>query len=250
MRALYVALVVAMCTLLDSGPLTAQPNVAGRELVGVVRDAKGIAVAGANVEIPGASARTDSAGAFRMWTSEIDTVTITIRRIGFSAVSALLSARNRQWDTVMVEMDALPQRLAAAEVKAAGATRRNGLRGFEERRTKGSGQYFTREQIVARQSNRTSDVVREARGVQLIRLRSGGFGVRFAMYATSRATCIPMLWLDGARVRDMEIDDIDASEIEAIELYENWSSAPSQFTQGVTLPCGTIVIWSRAPGGG
>jgi hypothetical protein len=216
--------------------------------VGLVRDAKGSALEGAAVEVAGATARTNASGAFRLWTSDIDTVTITIKRLGFSVVSARLSARNRQWDTVVVEMDALPQRLAAAEVKAAGATRRNGLRDFEERRSRGSGQYFTRDEIIARNTIRTSDVVRQARGVQLVRLRAGGFGVRFASFSKSRATCTPMLWLDGQRTRGMEIDDISASDIEALELYESWTNTPSQFSEGTTLPCGTIVVWTRVPG--
>ena len=133
------ALAAAFCLALLAGPASAQPNVAGRELVGLVRDANGAAVEGASVEIPGAAARTDERGAFRLYTSDMDTLTITIRRLGFSVVSALLQSRNRQWDTVVVEMDRLPQRLAAAEVRAAASSRRNGLRDFEERKAQGRG---------------------------------------------------------------------------------------------------------------
>jgi hypothetical protein len=225
-------------------PAGAQPNVAGRELIGVVRDVRGGALEGASVEIPGAAARTDIKGGFRLYTSDLDTLTITIRRIGYSVVSALLRSRNRQWDTVMVEMEELPQRLAAAEVKAATTARRNGLRDFDERRAQGRGQFFDRDQIVARNTLRTSEALRGARGVRLQRLRSGGYGVRFASYAKT-PNCVPNLWLDGQLVRDMEVDDVPANQIEAIELYESWASTPSQFSQGATLPCGTIVIWSR-----
>lgn len=222
----------------------AQPNVTGRELVGIVRDVRGGPLEGASVEIPGAAARTDAKGAFRLYTSDLDTLTITIRRIGYGVVSAVLRSRNRQWDTVMVEMEELPQQLAAAEVKAATATRRNGLREFDERRAQARGQFFDREQIVARNTLRTSEVLRGARGVRLQRLRSGGYGVRFASYAKT-PNCVPNLWLDGQLVRDMEVDDVPANQIEAIELYESWASTPSQFSQGATLPCGTIVVWSR-----
>ena len=222
----------------------AQPNVTGRELVGIVRDVRGGPLEGASVEVPGAAARTDVKGAFRLYTSDLDTLTITIRRIGYGVVSAVLRSRNRQWDTVMVEMEELPQQLAAAEVKAATATRRNGLREFDERRAQARGQFFDREQIVARNSVRTSEVLRGARGVRLQRLRTGGYGVRFASYAKT-PNCVPNLWLDGQLVRDMEVDDVPANQIEAIELYESWASTPSQFSQGATLPCGTIVVWSR-----
>ena len=245
MKPRSAGLALALGVALSATGAAAQPNVAGRELVGLVRDANGAAVEGASVEIPGAAARTDARGAFRLYTSDLDTLTITIRRLGFSVVSALLQSRNRQWDTVVVEMDRLPQRLAAAEVRASTATRRNGLRDFDERKAQGRGQYYTREQIVARNTLRTSDVVRDARGVHLVRLRSGAFGVRFASFANKQPNCVPTLWLDGQRARGMEVDEIPANDIEAMELYESWTVTPSQFAEGTYLPCGTIVIWTR-----
>lgn len=244
MRTTCLTLIAVILGAVARSPAGAQPNVTGRELVGVVRDVRGGPLEGASVEIPGAAARTDARGGFRLYTSDLDTLTITIRRLGFNVASALLRSRNRQWDTVMVEMEELPQRLAAAEVKAAGATRRNGLRDFEERRAQGRGQFFDHDQVAARNTLRTSEVLRGARGVRLQRLRSGGYGVRFATYAKI-PNCVPNLWLDGQLVRDMEVDDVPANQIEAIELYESWASTPSQFSQGPTLPCGTIVIWSR-----
>lgn len=245
MRAVWLPLVLITSLAAAGGALEAQPNVAGRELIGFVRDANGAALEGAAVEIPGLAARTDVRGVFRLYTSDVDTLTITIRRLGYSVVSALLTARNRQWDTVVVEMDRLPQRLAAAEVKAATAARRNGLRDFEERKKEGRGQYFTREQIIARNTMRSSDVVRDARGVRLVKLQRGGFGVRFAAFASRQPNCTPTLWLDGLRARGMEIDDIAATDIEAMELYESWTITPQQFSEGTATPCGTIVIWTR-----
>ena len=186
MKPVALTLAVALCATTLPGSATAQPNVAGRELVGLVRDAGGVGLEGAAVEIPGAAARTDARGAFRLWTSDSDTLTITIRRLGYSVVSALLQSRNQQWDTVVVEMEKLPQRLATAEVKAAVATRRNGLRDLEQRRAQGHGQFYTREQIVARNTIRTSEVLRDARGVRIVKLQRGGSGVRFAAFASTQ----------------------------------------------------------------
>jgi len=244
-RAVSLTLAAILCASPATRALGAQPNVAGRELVGMVRDATGVGLEGASVEVPGAAARTDVRGAFRLYTSDVDTLTITIRRLGYSVVSALIQSRNRQWDTVVVEMERLPQRLAAAQVKAAVTIRRNGLRDFEERRDRGLGQFYTRDQIVARNTLRTSDVLRDARGVRLRQLRAGAYGVRFASFANVRPTCIPTLWLDGQRVIGLEVDDVNAGDIEAIELYESWTSTPQQFSEGGSLPCGTIVIWTR-----
>ena len=245
MKPVALTLAVALCASTLPGSATAQPNVAGRELVGLVRDAGGGGLEGAAVEIPGAAARTDARGSFRLWTSDLDTLTITIRRLGYAVVSAQLQSRNRQWDTVVVEMEKLPQHLATAEVKATVATRRNGLRDFEDRRAKGHGQFYTRQQIQARNTLRTSEVLRDARGVRVVKLQRGGSGVRFAAFANTKGNCTPTLWLDGQRARGMEVDDVNATDIEAIELYENWTSTPAQFSEGTALPCGTIVIWTR-----
>jgi hypothetical protein len=225
---------------------TAQPNVAGRELVGAVRDPGGAPIEGAIIEIHGVSARSDSRGAFRLFTSNVDTVTMGIRRLGYAPVSALLTTRNRQWDTVVVEMDPVPQELAA--VKASAAKARLGLRDFDERRARGAGQFFTRADITARNTARTSDVIRDARGVRLVRLRNGGNGARFAAFSGSRGACAPNLWIDGQLVADAEVDDVPATDLEAIELYENWTSTPHEFSKGSAVPCGTIVLWTRISG--
>jgi hypothetical protein len=242
--------VVVVSTALGATALHAQPNanIAGRELVGIVRDANGVAIDGASVQITGFAARTNERGAFRMWTADIDTVTISIRRLGFSAVSALIATRGAKWDTVVVEMERLPQRLAAAEVKAAAARQRLGLRDFDERRSRGGGQFVTREELVARNVSRPSDVLRERKGVQIVTARGGIHGVRFAQYSIRQPNCTPSLWIDGQLAPGMEVDDIVANDIEAMELYENWSNTPSQFLKGTTLPCGTIVVWTRVPG--
>ena len=222
-------------------------NIAGRELVGFVRDSMGIAIDGAMVEIRGAATRTNDRGAFRLWTGDIDTLTISIRRIGFAAVSALIATRGQRWDTVVVEMDHLPQRLAAADVKAAANRQRLGLRDLEERRAKGLGQFVTRDEIEARNAIHPSDLLREKRGVYFARVRTG-WGLRFAHYAQSNPNCMPSLWIDGQLAPGMEIDELTTNDIEAIELYENWATTPAQFTKGITLPCGTVAVWTRVPG--
>ena len=242
---------VAVCAAIGVTALPAQQppnaNIAGRELVGLVRDSTGTAIEGAMVEIQGVTARTNERGAFRLWTGDIDTLTISIRRIGFAAVSALIATRGQKWDTVVVEMDRLPQRLAAADIKAAANRQRLGLRDLEERRARGLGQFVTRADIAARNAIHPSDVLRNMRGVYFARVRTG-WGLRFAHYAGSNPNCIPSLWIDGQLAPGMEIDELTATDIEAIELYENWSSTPAPFMKGTTLPCGTVVVWTRAPG--
>jgi hypothetical protein len=219
-----------------------------RELVGVVRDGNGAALEGVSVGVQGLTTRTDARGAFRLFTSETDTVTIVLRLVGFDPVDALLTARASQWDTVLVQMDRGAQRLASVNVKEAPSRKALGLRDFAERRARNSGGIFlAREDIIERHATRLSDVLRTRRGIQIVRGR-----VRFvSSMGGSRNACIPDVWLDGQRVKGMEVDDILASDVEAIELYANFSTVPFEFTATgpQSTPCGTIVIWTRIPNG-
>jgi hypothetical protein len=47
----------------------------------------------------------------------------------------------------------------------------------------------------------------------------------------------------------MEIDEIPLNDIEGIELYNGPSTTPAEFWQANGSQCGTIVVWSRLPGG-
>lgn len=231
--------------------MQAQVQAARRELVGVVRDSTGAPIEGATIEIPGAAGRSDARGAFQLWTADIDTLTISIRRLGYAPISAFLTARNRQWDTVAVEMDQTSRRLAAIAVTGATTRGALGLRDFDRRRALGNGVFITRDEIAARNTSRPSDVLQTKRGIRLVRIADGRYGVRFALYGNgNRSQCVPTIWVDGQRAPGMEIDDLTANDIQAMELYETFASTPSQFTSsgGRTPPCGTIVVWTRVPG--
>lgn len=219
-----------------------------RELVGIVRDTRGIGIEGAVVEIPGGSTRTDAKGTFRLFTRAIDTVTISIRRPGFTPIEAVILARDRQWDSLVVELEPLGAQLPAARIEEE-RVRRRGLQGFYERQERNvSGLFVTRGEIAARNTLRLSDVVHSRRGVQLVRIR-GGFGVRFASQSGSRRNCTPDMWIDGQLARSMELDDIPANAVEGLELYDTFASIPADFTSpGSTMPCGAIVVWTRPPG--
>jgi hypothetical protein len=220
--------------------------------MGIVRDPTGAAIEGATVETWGGTIRTDARGAFRLSTANVDTLTISVHRLGFDSVSALLTARSGKWDTVKVEMARSSQRLSSVTVKETPTRRALGLRDFEERRLRGNGLFITRQEIAARNTSRLSDILRNKRGVNLVRLRNGTYGARFIAHTgKGTANCSPDIWLDGQRARGMEIDDLLADDIEAMELYESFSTTPFEFTpqSANEVPCGSIVIWTRVPAG-
>lgn len=222
-----------------------------RELVGIVRESSGAGIEGATVEIRGGTARTDTKGAFRLFTTESDTLTINIKRPGYAPIEALISARNRQWDTVVVELDRLSQRLPGVTVEEERNRRAlGGLRDFDERKAKGNGLFITRADITTRNTLRLSDVLQTRRGINLVKIGTNRYGVRFVHYTGSRGTtCIPDMWVDGQRARGMEIDDIVATTVEAMELYESFAAVPAEYSHSSNaVPCGTIIVWTRIPG--
>ena len=221
------------------------------DLLGIVRESSGIPIAGAVIEIGAVSVRSDSLGRFRIQATSRDSLTLVVRRLGFVRVSAFLTAPELRGDTLLVLMDANAQMLASITVKERDLRSALGYGSFEERRAQGLGVYVTREQIVKRNTLRLSDVVRLQRGVHLVRLSNGVYGVRFTASEGRQRACAPEIWVDGQRLRGMEIDDVPANTVEAIELYRSTVTTPFQFTVAdgaATGRCGTIVIWSRQAG--
>jgi hypothetical protein len=242
--------VVQAGTVPDSAPGRSDRSTARggrRELVGAVRDVKGRPIEDATVSVHSEVARTDATGTFQLWTADVDTATIQVRRLGYSPVDALLKAHGRQWDTVVVEMDRGGVLLRAVNINEMANRRAIGLRDFEKRRAIGLGQFVTRAEIEAKATNRLSELLRTKRGVRVVRSRTGINGIRFALHASDRLGCEPAMWLDGQRVPGLEIDEILPYDIEAIELYETFAATPTEFTTGVSSTCGTIVIWTRVP---
>jgi hypothetical protein len=240
-----VPLLVAAMASVASG----QVQAGRREMVGFVRDSAGSAIEGATVQIAGNALRTDPGGSFRLWAPDVDTLTIVVHRLGFEALEALLTATSKQWDTVVVELSRVAQNVAGMKVTSSATRRALAFRDFDERKAHGLGLFVTRSDILARNPSRLSDLLRDKRGVRLVRLSNNYYGVRFAAYSGSLRACTPSMWVDGQLAPGMEIDDLLPSDIQAIELYESFASVPAEFTpRSSTVPCGTIVIWTRIPG--
>src|SRR4051794_36707023 len=71
--------VVAICFGLHAGAQSTR-----RELVGRIRDSTGAPVMEASIEVAGLMTRSDSDGRFRLSTPAIDTLRLSVRRMGFA----------------------------------------------------------------------------------------------------------------------------------------------------------------------
>ncbi|HEX3866960.1 MAG TPA: hypothetical protein VHV78_09415, partial [Gemmatimonadaceae bacterium] len=125
---------------------------------------------------------------------------------------------------------------------------RLGIEEFYERRARGVGTFFTRDDLLNRHAETPSDMLRSTAGIRFVHTTSGD-AVRFTSPSGAR-TCTPIIWLDGQIAPRMELDDIPVNDIEGMELYQSISTTPGQFWRGNTTPCGTIIVWTRTPGAG
>ena len=114
------------------------------------------------------------------------------------------------------------------------------LRGFEERRRKGFGKFITPQQIEQRMPRNTSDMLRGLGGVLVGRDEMGGAEVAFTR--GSSGTCEPVLYLDGTPMSQMPVDDIPATDLMAIEVYQGTTQMPPQWARG---SCGLLVVWTK-----
>lgn len=242
-----IAWVAAMATtVVPFLPLVAQNSA----ISGQVRDSAGAPIRGALITIARLQleTRTDTLGAFGFSRVPSGQTSFLVRRMGFAPQTIEHLVSGSSIDSLKVTLTAQPLQLAPIVVSERDLRRKFFIEEFHKRRERGNGHFITREEILSRNTSRLSDVVRNVPGVHIMRTR-GGNGVRFVSAATLRLNCAPMIWLDGQRAPGMEIDEITSSDVEGIELYSGPSQTPLRFSQNQQSTCGTIVIWTRLPGG-
>jgi hypothetical protein len=191
------------------------------------------------------SERSDSLGNVFIGNLPQGKLEISVRHLNFFAEHFFVEVRNQEMTSVDVELSGRATQLEGVEVTAA---RHPFFQGFEQRKARGIGTFITRDQIEARHTSITSDLFRSVPMAHLVRA-GNGMGVRFPqqMSATRRGPtfCNPLIWVDGQQAPGMEIDDILASDVHALEIYRGPSTTPAQFVTTNSAPCGTIVVWTR-----
>ena len=212
---------------------------------GIVRDSLGGAVLSARVSIKGvtATATTDSTGGYRMVGVAPGVAVLEVRRLGYRPASQPVTVVSGSEIEVNVALAPVPEQLAPVEVRRRAAAYDSRLAGFNERKSKHVGYFVTREKLDRMSSARFVDALRDMPGVSLRTLRGG-----VATISLRGSRCAPVFYMDGfpARAGVMDLDMIDLSGVEGIEVYAGMSSIPSEFMSvagGET--CGVIAVWSR-----
>jgi hypothetical protein len=186
-------------------------------------------------------------GAFRLTGVPVGEQTLDVRMLGYSPVVMPLRVRAGDSVIVRVSLTAIPAELAPMEVTDMTALTPQ-LRGFEERRSRGMGTFFTREDIRRMQPRLFSDVLRRVPGMQ-IRSVQGGHGDNVAI-ETGRKPCSLQFYLNGMPMplpRDVPVNYyISPEEVVGIEVYNGSSEIPSEFNSSqYNSRCGVVVVWTR-----
>ena len=131
-----------------------------------------------------------------------------------------------------------------------------GMTGFAERRARGSGWYFNREEIKVMQPRQVTDVLRRVPGMQ-IETVVGGLSGGSPTARTGRnisgagSPCVMTYYVNGSPFPlsgDISINHfIAADDIAAIEVYTGSAQIPPEFNSSLHgSRCGVVAIWMRS----
>jgi hypothetical protein len=56
--------------------------------------------------------------------------------------------------------------------------------------------------------------------------------------------CRAAIWLDGVKLTDLNVNELDPNMIAAVEWYAGPASVPAKFNV-TSAVCGVLVIWTR-----
>jgi hypothetical protein len=109
---------------------------------------------------------------------------------------------------------------------------------YEHKRRGRFGYFFERPEIERRAPTHLSELLRRLRGVHLT--PAGPLGNRVRLRG-----CRPMVWLNGLRVPEAEVDEVaHPDEVAGLEVYVSMTGMPPRFVDLVGK-CGAVVIWTR-----
>lgn len=262
-RMVRLALAVTLASLSTGAQAPAQaptqaPTQASIVVFGVVRNAQGVAIPGAEVWIDGTDWRvlTSDAGEYRFDRVASGRATLMVRRLGFRPDSQRLSLASGNRTQVSFILDDLAAELEAVLVTASEGS--NGrLQQFWARRKVGIGVFITRADIERRRPARTSDLFYNVMGIRVIS-RGGEPSMLVSSRdptsasprrsATPADACVMQYYIDGVLIAPgmFSVDDIVPAHIEAIEVFRGASEVPVTF-RGRDAGCGLVAIWTREP---
>jgi hypothetical protein len=235
-------------------------------IVGLVTDEGGQGLSDVGVQVvgqPSARAITDARGRFEIEGLDGGLLEVRFERIGYTERTAEFIVQGGRTVELSVAMptDAIELEPIAVTVRSLALERS----GYYERENMGLGHRFDRAAIERIDPQRTLDLIQRAPGVRLndplVSDPRGRGGVGAPSYAYNPRTvalgtrpdipppgispdddtCYLSLYIDGTRMMDPDLQQIQPLIIEAVEVYLGVNT-PIEFSRN---RCGAILIWTR-----
>ena len=165
-------------------------------------------------------------------------VLLRFRRLGYEVREVEVRLGDDNVTPMDVVLKPIPEELDSMTVRA---EEHDALREFyEHKATRGSyAKFYTAEDIRKRGASYASDMFRNVPGVTLAASSFSGSTVRVR-------GCMPMLWVDGQRVPNSELDDlVSPTDIAGLEFYTSMAGTPAQYMDRSTRACGSILVWTK-----
>lgn len=191
---------------------------------------------------------TDAKGVFHLTGLPPGTQTVEVRMIGFLPKRTTVALRSQQTTRVNIVLEERVVVLDSVKVLAKKGAGSDWLNGFDRRKQRGFGHFLTREDIERRSPIELTDAFRGIPGVN-VQWTGSDYTLSMNRSVSLSGSCPISYYLDGAPVSDFNVNWIQPSDVEAIEIYQA-GEAPVQYSGGMSGGCGTVLIWTRRPGNG
>jgi hypothetical protein len=169
---------------------------------------------------------------------------IRVRKLGYKPATLMVAISPADTVPLTVLLEVAPQELPAVVTKADSSRYRSTrLREFEQRMKAGLGSYIGEEQI--RKLEYRGSVTNIVRMLPAIDVICPTKGMRTGQcWATSmRSGCPPLLFLDGMRMSDNDLEKHLAVQLAGIEFHPT-ATVPPQYNQ-TGSSCGVLLLWTR-----
>ena len=226
-------------------------------LTGIVSTTEKKPLGQARISVVGTAlgAVADTDGSFRIGALPLGNQSVEVKLLGYASVLVPVQIERAKTATLDVTLEAVP--LPLETVTVTGDTLIvPGMRGFQERKERGIGRFFTREDIERMQVRLFSDILRRVPGMQ-VQSASGSYGQGMSVQTgrtqslSGGRTCPVVFYVNGAPfplTHDIAINNyVSPDEVAAVEVYTGTSQIPAQFSSSqFNTRCGVVVIWTRS----
>jgi hypothetical protein len=222
-------------------------------LFGQITAADGRPLAGVQIQVAGLSvgALSGPTGRYELRAIPNGPHQLIIEHIGYRRLELTVDVSAGESARRDIALEVEPVALEDVEIVVPRSGR---LAGFFDRRERGAGMFYTREEIGSMQARLVTDVLRRVPGAQL-RPVSGPFGtsleLTFGRGAGSAGFrgCPVAYFVDGVSFQvapDQGINSfVQVQDVAGIEVYSGSARIPSQFNPSTgNSRCGVVAIWT------